>query len=437
MPAVSAPRNTPVSSRMNVDLPTPFAPSSATRSPGRMQQLIDVEQQMIGRGCRRHAQPFDANDFFRSSPRRDPASDRAASRRVTNVRSASIRSARFSMFFARRANFSLSKSRPQIANRFALARIASILRSSASRLRRAAASACGERGTRLAERQIEAPQSSIAQKPRGHVRHRVEKRSVVRHEHECAAVGVQIRLEDAHRREIEMVRRFVEQQQVGLGNHRAREHQPVLLSAGQSRRSPDRTRRLRRCRVRRAAPPRASARSVCASGSPFEHGVDDAQRRAISAGRNCSTRPIFRPRVKMISPASGARAAARKSSSVDLPQPLWPTRPTRAPTGYGELEIAEQRSLADAMRDVARLEQRGHVEPDRIAYNQVATLRANNPTRRPPRRVADSRRKSSGASADGDGRDHRAERARVGAAAGSRHRNRADEIDLSVRSGAG
>ena len=46
------------------------------------------------------------------------------------------------MLFARFANFSLSKSRPQIANRFALARIASIFRSSASRLRRAAASAC-------------------------------------------------------------------------------------------------------------------------------------------------------------------------------------------------------------------------------------------------------------------------------------------------------
>ena len=33
---VSAPRNTPISSRMNVDLPTPLAPSSATRSPGRI-----------------------------------------------------------------------------------------------------------------------------------------------------------------------------------------------------------------------------------------------------------------------------------------------------------------------------------------------------------------------------------------------------------------
>ncbi len=63
----------------------------------------------------------------------------------------------------------------------------------------------------------------------------------------------------------------------------------------------------------------------------------------------------------MMSPESGARAAARKSSSVDLAAAVVANEADARTVRNGELEIGEQRSVADIVSDAARLEQRGHI----------------------------------------------------------------------------
>ena len=213
---------------------------------------------MLRRGGRRDAQTVRREPLLSIARPPDPASDRAASLPLRTFSPLPCRSARFSMLLARFANFSLSKSRPQIANRFALARIASILRSSASRLRRAASSASAS-----------AARASLNGRSKHHKRPSRRNQVVVatasRNARSCDTstnaprYALRIRLEDPHRRKIEMVRRFVEQQQVRFGDDRAREHQSVLLAARQLA-GPQVERSTVRCRVRRAALRRASAR---------------------------------------------------------------------------------------------------------------------------------------------------------------------------------
>ena len=67
------------------------------------------------------------------------------------------------------------------------------------------------------------------------VRHRVEQIPVVAHHHQRPGIAFEIRLQPHGGFEIEMVRRLVEQQQVGLGEQRGGERDPHAPSAGEAR----------------------------------------------------------------------------------------------------------------------------------------------------------------------------------------------------------
>ena len=241
------------------------------------------------------------------------------------------------MLLARFANFSLSKSRPQIANRFALARTASILRSSASRLRRAASSASSS-----AARASLNGRSKHHNRPsrRNHVAvgNRVEKRPVVRHEHECAA----IRAADTTRR------RASSRDRDGSSVRRA--------TTARVRRSPRARTSIDSAGRRTIRRARKSNAALCDAefgeqrfGAPALVVGAPADR---SSTASTTLRSAMRCRQELLHATDlqaardddlagiGRARAARKSSSVDLPQPLWPTRPTREPT-----ETVNSRSL--------------------------------------------------------------------------------------------
>jgi hypothetical protein len=212
---------------MKVDLPTPLAPSSAIRSPGRIRTV-----QCRTSGGPAHppgnAQLIDHDLFVVLSQFRDRSSGEPA---VTNVRSSSSRSTRFSMLLARFENFVVVYATP---NREALG--ARTERFDSAFLGGAGAPRgiilfleCGARG---AERQVETRQPAVAQKPR-RTDNRVQKRAVVRYEHESAAIFLQKRFEDPKRCKIKVVRRLIEQQQIRFSNYGPREHQSILLAAGQ------------------------------------------------------------------------------------------------------------------------------------------------------------------------------------------------------------
>ena len=62
----------------------------------------------------------------------------------------------------------------------------------------------------------------------------------------------------------------------------------------------------------------------------------------------------------MISPASARTRAREKIEQRRLAATVVADETDARADRYRELEIAEQRALADAMRHVARLKQRGH-----------------------------------------------------------------------------
>ena len=68
---------------------------------------------------------------------------------------------------------------------------------------------------------------------------RVQERPVVRRDHERARPATEVLLEPLERVEVEVVRRFVEQEEVRIGDHQAGERGPRLLAAGQAGRRPD------------------------------------------------------------------------------------------------------------------------------------------------------------------------------------------------------
>ena len=68
------------------------------------------------------------------------------------------------------------------------------------------------------------------------------------------------------------------------------------------------------------------------------------------------------------SPRSISISPAAIFSSVDLPEPLRPTRQTRSPLGHREFGAGQQRRAAEGQRDVAKLEEGrgGHAAPNRL-----------------------------------------------------------------------
>ena len=148
----------------------------------------------------------------------------------------------------------------------------------------------------------------------------VEHVAVVGDEHEPAAEGGQAVLEPGDGVDVEVVGRLVEHQQVAVGHEGAGQRHPLGLTArqrggvGVGQRRPCRGGRARRrpptvlgLARRRRAPDRAGAPGVWSSVA------------------------MRTPRPRRTMPASGSAPPARTRSSVDLPQPLSPTMPSRSP----------------------------------------------------------------------------------------------------------
>ena len=89
---------------------------------------------------------------------------------------------------------------------------------------------------------------------------RVEEGAVVRRDEERAGASPEVVLQPLQRAEVEVVRRLVEEEQVGRGDDEAGERRPRLLAAGQARR---RARHVRRARTRAPRAPRRRAGRAC------------------------------------------------------------------------------------------------------------------------------------------------------------------------------
>ena len=195
------------------------------------------------------------------------------------------------MLLARRANFSLSKSRPQIANRFALARTASILRSSASRLRRAASSASAS-----------AARASLNGRSKHHKRPSRRNQVVVatasRNARSCDTSTNAPRYalrNDSKTRIVARSRWFVG----SSSNSRSGSAMTARANIKRFCCPPDSSpaRKSNAALSMPSSPSSASARqrSSLRSGSPSST-ASTTLRRAVFSGRNCSTRPTLRPR---------------------------------------------------------------------------------------------------------------------------------------------
>ena len=136
--------------------------------------------------------------------------------------------------------------------------------------------------------------------------------------------------------QVEMVGRLVEQQDVGIGRQHARQRGAARFAAGQVRRDPRR-------RAGRAV--RADTRRGSASSPGAEAGFDIGQRRRRSR-RNpapAADSARWRRAARSALPRSGSISPAAIFSSVDLPEPLRPTRQTRSPA---ETTVRRRRTAA-------------------------------------------------------------------------------------------
>ena len=71
-------------------------------------------------------------------------------------------------------------------------------------------------------------------------------------------------------------------------------------------------------------------------------------------------------------PRSGSTRPAAILSSVDLPDPLRPTRHTRSPDGDRQLDAVEERRAPEGERDVAELDEgRGHWRGKRLVRGRL------------------------------------------------------------------
>ncbi|MOA54607.1 hypothetical protein D3C78_1782560 [compost metagenome] len=90
--------------------------------------------------------------------------------------------------------------------------------------------ACGGTG------QAEKLQSFIAQDP-GAVGDLIQQMPIVRYQYEAAGPVLQKLLQPQQGRQVQVIARLIEQQQVGLANQRARQQQARMLAAAQCARS--------------------------------------------------------------------------------------------------------------------------------------------------------------------------------------------------------
>ena len=197
----------------------------------------------------------------------------------------------------------------------------------------------------------------------------VEERPVVRDDDDRTREAFDERLELSQPVGVEVVRRLVEQEQVGLGQQQRRERGPRRLaperpSNARSRSTPSPSRaQVAAARASRSPPPsarnRASARSYRSDNACVDstRAVSDSRARAAAAAsssRSAAATPVSRarrprsvsPRQRSGSwgrwatvarggsiataPASDASSPASSRRTVDLPTPFGPTSPMRA-----------------------------------------------------------------------------------------------------------
>ena len=194
----------------------------------------------------------------------------------------------------------------------------------------------------------------------------VEEVAVVRDGDDGALVVGEEALEPGDRLGVEMVRRLVEQQQVGRGEQQPAERDAAALAAGERRRRRDRRRagaaRPSRGRASRRATRRRGGRSAPAP-SPARRAARRSRRRARRTARVIASKRSSRSRslahavldvaahvlggIELAAPARAGRPSRRARasalplevssrpamirSSVDLPAPFGPSTPIFAP----------------------------------------------------------------------------------------------------------
>ena len=80
------------------------------------------------------------------------------------------------------------------------------------------------------------PRVAQAVQPRRNARDAIQHEAVVRNQHQCTGIFEQTRFQDSESRDVQVVRRFVQQQNVGRVQHHLRDQHPRPLAAGQTAR---------------------------------------------------------------------------------------------------------------------------------------------------------------------------------------------------------
>ena len=100
----------------------------------------------------------------------------------------------------------------------------------------------------------------------------------------------------------------------------------------------------------------ASSRSSAVSSGRASSTVASAGRPSPST--ICGSEAMTSPRRLVTVPASGCSSPARMRSSVDLPPPLGPSTPMRAPAASSRSRPGEDLAAAERLRDAVRRQQR-------------------------------------------------------------------------------
>ena len=192
----------------------------------------------------------------------------------------------------------------------------------------------------------------------------VQQVAVVADDQHGVRVVAQVVLEPQRAFEVEVVGGLVEQQQVGLGEQHGGQrhaHAPAagVLRAGRAAAPPRRSRgppgcarpwpgpRGRRCRraargCRRCGrDPAPSPPRPAAARAPCRPPARTSIRLSGPPGASCATQPMRVARGTLMAPSSGVSSPAIRRSSVVLPEPLRPTRPTLWPAGMPTVALSK------------------------------------------------------------------------------------------------
>ena len=169
-------------------------------------------------------------------------------------------------------------------------------------------------------------------------------------EHERAAVAEQEVFEPADRLDVEVVRRLVEQQDVGLVDDRPGQQDAPLHPRGQ----------VGELRVGVEPDPRddgldavvVARRGVVVVGQPLGHLVGDGA--AVAFGHVLRQPRDPQPLLADDLPSSGSSSPVISLSRVLFPSPLRPSRQSRSPALDQQIDPVEQLRAAERQADVAK-----------------------------------------------------------------------------------